>query len=165
MTDYTVGFRSLAARAGIDCSFQQAAETLLFYCGLKVGRMTIRKLCYAEAPKMAEFMQHTPKVAVDFIKAEGNVEITMDATKVNTMGGWRDVKLGIFSKRRLGESALPKAYGTRKLPGHTARVAFAAIEKKDRFRNRLKEWRRRWRPGLTEDISALADGASCPLLF
>ena len=39
-------------------------------------------------------------------------------------------------------------------------MAFAAIEKKDRFRNRLKEWRRRLRPGLTGDISALADGAS-----
>ena len=37
--------------------------------------------------------------------------------------------IGIFSKRLLGESALPKAYGTRKLPRHTARIAFAAIEK------------------------------------
>ena len=118
-----------------------------------------------EAPKIAEFMKTSSEVATKFVKAPGNVEVTMDATKVNTMGGWRDVKLGIFSKRLLGESALPKDYGTRKLPGHTARVAFAAIEKKDRFRNRLKEWRRRLRPGLTGDISALADGAACPLLF
>ena len=107
MTDYTVGFRSLAVRAGADSSFQKAAETLLFYCGLKVGRMTVRKLCYAEAPKMAEWMQRSPEVTTEFIKAPGNVEITIDATKVNTMGGWRDVKVGIFSKRKLGESALP----------------------------------------------------------
>ena len=55
---------------------------------------------------------------------------------------------------------LPEQWDKRKLPDFSVRVAFAAIEKKDRFRNRLKEWRRRLRPGLTGDISALADGAS-----
>ena len=58
-----------------------AAETLLFSCGLKVGRMTVRKLCYAEAPKMAEWMQRSPEVTTEFIKAPGNVEITIDATR------------------------------------------------------------------------------------
>ena len=31
ITDCSVGLRSLAARAGADCSFQKAAETLHFY--------------------------------------------------------------------------------------------------------------------------------------
>jgi hypothetical protein len=160
LADYTVGFRSLAVRAGADSSFQKAAEDLLFYCGLKIGRMTIRKLCYLEAPKMAKWQQKAPEVASQFIKATGNVEVTIDATKVNTMGGWRDAKLCILSKRPLGEGVSPTQWSKRKLPQHTARVAFAAIEKKSRFRNRLSEQRRRLRPGLTGDISALADGAA-----
>jgi hypothetical protein len=105
-------------------------------------------------------MQKAPEVTAKFVKASGNVEITIDATKVNTMGGWRDVKLCLASIRPLGESALPEQWDKRKLPRHTACVAFAAIEKKDRFRNRLKVWRRRLRLGLKGDISAIADGAS-----
>jgi hypothetical protein len=157
--DYTVGFRSLAVGLGADVSFQKAAEALRFYCQLKLSRMTVRKLCYKEAPKMEKWMQKTPEIAAEFIKAPGNVEITIDATKVNTMGGWRDLKLCIFSKRLLGEGVLPAKWGKRQLPDTSVRVAFAAIEKKDRFRNRLGGWRRRLRPGLTGDISALADGA------
>lgn len=157
---YTVGFRSLAVRACADFSFQGAAEALLAYCGLKIGRMTLRKLTYKEAPKMAEWMQKSPEVAEKFIKAPGNVEITIDATKVNTMGGWRDAKIAIYSKRPLGEGVSPSEWKKRQLPDHTVRVAFAAIEKKERFRNRLSAWRQRLRPGLKGDISALADGAS-----
>ena len=88
----------------------------------------VRKLCYAEAPKMTQWIQQTPEVATDFINAEGNVEITMDVTKVNTMGGWRDVKLGIFSKRTLGKGVLPEQWDKRKLPDFSVRVALAAIE-------------------------------------
>ena len=82
--------KSTSVFAGVKCRLQQQHFSLHShqnYCGLKIGRMSVRKLCYAEAPKMAEFMQHAPEVATDFFQAEGNVEITMDATKVNTMGG------------------------------------------------------------------------------
>ena len=133
ITDYTVGFRSLAVRAGADASFQKAAENLQFYCGLTIGRMALRKLCLEEVPKMAEWMQKAPEVVTEFTRAPGNVALTIDATKVNTRGGWRDVKIGIYSKRKLGESVSPDQWDKRKLPQHTARVAFAAIEKKDRF--------------------------------
>ena len=80
--------------------------------------------------------------------------------KSTRWGGWRDVKLGIFSKRLLGDKALPKDYSKRKLPDFSVRAAFAAIEKKDCFRRRLSGWRKRLRPGWTGDISALADGAA-----
>ena len=82
---------------------------------------------------MAEWMQKSPEVTTEFIKAPGNVEVTIDAAKVNTMGGWRDVKVGIFSKRKLGESVSPDQWDKRKLPKVNVRVAFAAIEKKDQF--------------------------------
>jgi hypothetical protein len=164
--DYTAGFRSIVVRASADRSFEKAATDVLFYCGLKVGRMTIRKLCYKEAPKMAEWMQKSPVIATEFIKASGNVEVTIDATKVNTMGGWRDAKIALMSKRPFGKGVSVDQWNDKRriLPDFTARVAFAAIEKKDRFRNRLKGWRERLRLGLAGDISVLADGADCLMI-
>ena len=76
---------------------------------------------------MAAWLQRSSEVQKDFIAAPGVVEVTMDAAKVNTTEGWKDVKVGIVSKRELGESALPEEWETRKLPRPSARVAFAAI--------------------------------------
>jgi hypothetical protein len=58
-------------------------------------------LCHQEAPKIKKFVDESAEVPKDFIAAKGNVEITIDATKVNTLGGWRDMKIGIDSKRLL----------------------------------------------------------------
>ena len=161
VNDYTAGFRSIVVRAGADRSFEQAADDLHFYCGLKVGRMTIRKLCYEEAPKMEKWVQETPTIATNFTKASGNVEVAIDATKVNTMDGWRDAKIALMSKRPLGKGVSVEEWDDKKrlLPDFTIRVAFAAIEEKDLFWQRLKVWRQRLRLGLTGDISVLADGA------
>jgi hypothetical protein len=66
-------------------------------------------------------------------KKETNVEIVMDATKVNTKGGWRDMKVAIDSKRLLGEGVDISYWDkrTRKmLPEVSARVAFENIAKR-----------------------------------
>ena len=131
-------------REFIQLSLQTLAQEKIHDIEKKAKRWNVRS---ARRKKDTSDMQTSSEVATKSAKASGNVEITIDATKVNTMGGWRDVKVGIVSKRPLGESALPKDYGKRKLPRHTVRIAFAAIEKKDRFRHRLKEWRRRLLPG------------------
>ena len=109
--------------------FAEAKEDLLEYCQLDISHMTIREICQQEAVKM-EAWQATAssEIAKDFIDAAGNVEVTMDGTSVNTMEGYKEVKIGINSKREFADSALPEEWGNRKLPRHTARVAFAAIE-------------------------------------
>jgi len=158
--EYTVGLRRLAVRAGSTKSFVEAQEDLQEYCGLKLSHMTIRELCKQEAPKMEEWMKNSDEVQKDFIEAPGAfVEVTMDAAKVNTTEGWKDVKVGIVSKREKGKSALPQEWGTRKLPRPSARVAFAAIEGKELFQQSVHYWRQRLQLGAREDISALGDGA------
>ncbi len=158
--DYTVGLRRLAVRAGGTKSFVEAKEDLQEYCGLELSHMTIRELCKQEAPKMEEWMKNSDEVQKDFIEAPGAfVEVTMDAAKVNTTEGWKDVKVGIVSKREKGKSALPQEWGTRKLPRPSARVAFAAIEGKELFQQSVHYWRQRLQLGAREDISALGDGA------
>ncbi|MEO2019028.1 MAG: ISLre2 family transposase, partial [Fuerstiella sp.] len=69
------------------------------------------------------------------------------------------MKVAIFSKRPQGESATPDEWATRTLPGVTSRVAFAAIERSDRFGRRWKQWARRLGILDTSNVTVLADGA------
>ena len=52
--------------------------------------------------------------------------------------GWREMKVGIFSKRERGASATPAEWDTRDLPKPHTRIAFAAIEDSDSFGTRWK---------------------------
>ena len=156
---YTIGLRSFATYAGTGKSFAEAQKDLHKYLGLKISHMTIRDLCDKEAVKMKEWQETSSEIQKDFMAARGVVEVTMDAAKVNTTEGWKDAKVGIISKREFGESALPEEWETRKLPRPSIRVAFAAIEGKEFFQQRVNDWRRRLRLGANGDISVLGDGA------
>ena len=152
----------LAIRAGSKGSYKDAEEDMKVWRGLEVSHETIRMLCHQEAPKVKQFVEESVEVPKDFIATKGNVEITIDATKVNTLKGWRDMKIGIFSKRLLGEGVDISYWDKRTrrmLPDAQARVAFASIEEKDLFQKRVNDFRSRLRVGLTGDISALGDGA------
>ncbi|MEZ6054473.1 MAG: hypothetical protein R3C02_24310 [Planctomycetaceae bacterium] len=50
--------------------------------------------------------------------------------------GWREMKVGIFSKRALGEAAVPEEWDSGILPAPKVRVAFSAIEKSEDFGRR-----------------------------
>ena len=160
--DYTVGFRMLAVRAGSQGSFEKAEEDMKVWRGLEVSHETIRMLCHQEAAKVKQFVEESSEVPKDFIAAKGNVEFLMDAAKVNTLLGWRDIKVGIFIKRLLGEG-VPISYWDKRtrrmLPEENACVAFAAIEEKELFQKRVNNYRSLLRVGSTGDISVLGDGA------
>jgi hypothetical protein len=74
-----------------------------------------------------------PTVAAAFADAAGDVEFQVDAAKVNTTGGWRDMKIGIFARRERGAPVTPAEWDQRPLPEQTTRVGFAAIETIDDF--------------------------------
>ena len=108
---------------------------------------------------MAEWQRNSSEVHKDFMETPGVIEVAVDGTYVNTTDGWREVKIGMFSKRELGEGVLPDQWDDRRLPRPGARVAFASVEKKDRFRRRFGQWIRRLRIDEKTDVSALGDGA------
>jgi hypothetical protein len=160
--DYTVGFRFLVVWAGSRGSYEKAKEDLKVYRGLEVSHETIRMLNHKEAPKVKQFVEESAEVPKDFIAAAGNVEFTIDATKVNTLQGWRDMKIGIFIKRLLGEGVDILYWDKRNrrmLPDENACVAFASIMEKDSFQQCVNDFRSRLHVGSTGDISVLADGA------
>jgi len=152
--------RRLLCLAGASWSFDSSAKFLKELCGLMVSDNTVREVCQQEAAAMACWQRDALEAHVPFRQAGGDIEFSTDGTSVNTWEGWREMRLGIFSKRHRGESAVPEDWDDRQLPSPHVRVAFAAVEKSDRFGARWGRWARRLGIHDTAKISVLADGAS-----
>jgi len=107
------------------------------------------------------FQRTDEETAATFRQAEGEVEFTVDAGKVNTREeGWKDLKIGVIQKRQSGQPASPAGWGKQRLPAATIVLAFAMIAT-------AKDFRRSWRSRLRHlgvrscaSVHVLADGAS-----
>jgi hypothetical protein len=110
---------------------------------------------------MARFQKKDQTSEKAFQEAAGEVEFTTDAGKVHTREeGWKDLKIGVISKREAGEATTPEQWKKQRLPAATFVLAFAMIATAKEFR---KEWRPRLRRlGVTclASVHALGDGAS-----
>lgn len=153
------GAQRLLCLAGASWSFDAAAKHLAEFCGIKTSDSTIRKVCHEQAGQIADW-RHTEVTAHrEFRDSPGEIEFETDGTSVNTVDGWREMRLGIFAKRELAEPTTPEKWNDRKLPKPQARAAFAAIEKADRFTSRWRRWAGRLGVGRDACVHAVADGA------
>src|SRR4051794_35476673 len=109
-------------------SFAGAERPLAECQKKKVSDETIRQACQAEAQRIAAFRADSPAITAAFAGAAGDIEFQTDAAQVNTPGGWRDLKIWIFARRKRGAPATPAEWDDRDLPAPTTRAAFAAIE-------------------------------------
>jgi hypothetical protein len=148
----------LATLAGVEHSFARAQQVLNEFCGWQVDDEVIRKTTHAQA-KRATRERPSRSDAAAFAEASGGVEVLIDAGKVNTLDGWRDVKIGLFLRRNPGSPATPAEWDTRRLPDPTTRTLVAAIEECDAFGTRLRREADRLRITATPNISVLGDGA------
>ncbi len=156
---YSPMAQRLICLAGASWSFDVASQRLEELCGLEVSDTTVREVSQRHGALMLAWQRDDPRAAEDFRQAQGDVEFTTDGTSVNTTEGWREMKVGIFSKRDRAEAALPAEWDSRTLPVPKVRVCFAAIEHSERFGSRWKAWRSRLGLLATSTISVLADGA------
>ena len=140
-------------------SFAVAEHLLSECCGWSVSDERIRRACEAESTRIADFRANSPAVTEVFAEAAGDVEFQADAAKVNTTGGWRDMKIGIFARRERGEPATPAQWDERHLPAPTTRAAFAAIEAIDDFAPQWSRWAARLDIEDLTQITVLGDGA------
>jgi hypothetical protein len=146
---------------GAEMSFARTAETIEDLLGVELSPETTRKVVEGHGKRMSEFQAADTASEKAFRKAAGEVEFTTDAGKVNTREeGWKDLKIGVFSKREAGEPATPEKWKSQRLPAATMVLAFAMIAP-------AKEFRQCWRPRLKRlgvtclaNVHALADGAS-----
>jgi hypothetical protein len=150
--------RRLVTLAGVEHSFARAQQVLAELCGWQVDDEVIRRTTHAEARRAAGD-RPARRDAASFARAAGEVEVLMDAGKVNTRDGWRDVKLGLFLKREPGAPAGPAEWDQRDLPAPTARTTIAAIEVADRFGQRLRTEADRLGVTTAPTVTVLGDGA------
>ena len=144
---------------GVSDSFDRGERTLRELAGWSVDAETIRRLCHAEAAKCRENEAEQREVAEDFKNASGHCELQIDAGKVNTDTGWRDVKVASFAVRPPGESATSEDYDQRDLPKPSVRRVSAAIETAETFGHRCLAEAERLGWTAATPLTVLGDGA------
>jgi hypothetical protein len=148
----------LVTWAGIEHSFARAQQMLQEFCGWQVDDETIRRTTHAQA-KQAQANRPIRRDAAAFGTVDAPVEVLIDAGKVNTLDGWRDVKLALFLRRILGLPVAPEEWSDRELPPPMLRAAIAAIEDSESFGQRLRREADRLSVTTAADVTVLGDGA------
>lgn len=100
-----------------------------------------------------------PRAAVAFRQAKGAVEFMTDGTSLNTLNGWRELRLALWLKRPPSTPAQPQEWCTRILPKPTARSVLIDLADSELFGARWRPWSATL--GITDPASmdVLADGA------
>ncbi len=148
----------MAVLAGARQSFAKAQQLLAELSGWELDDDTIRRATHAAAAR-ASATRDQRGDAPRFAAAPGVIEVPIDAGKVNTTGGWRDVKMAVFAKRQPGAPALPAEWDRRELPAPVARTLVAAIEGAEAFAVRMRAEADRLGVTTAADVTVLGDGA------
>lgn len=146
----------LVCLAGGQRSFANAEMPVKELCGWRVSDERIRQACHAEADRIAAWRADQPPSTA---ATPPPTEFQVDATKVNTFGGWRDMKIGVFAWRSCGSPSFPDQWERRAVPTPTRRLAFAAVEEIEAFGPRWGAWAERLGLRSFERRSVFGDGA------
>ncbi len=150
--------RLLSLAAG-SWSYDQAAELLHAFCGVRVSDTTIRAISQEHGGQMRRWQQQEAVACAAFRQAEGEAEFATDGTSVNTTNGWREMRVGVFAKRQRGKPQTVARWEERHLPAPAARVAFAGLVRADSFGGQWRHWASRLGLKQTKELTVLADGA------
>lgn len=148
----------MACLLGVQQSFQKAELALLEVAGWKLDDNTIRQLCHAVAQQAASTREQRA-TAEAFAQATGDRELQIDAGKVNTLQGWRDVKVAVFDRRQRSEPTTAAEWDERDLPAPTVRSVVAAVEEAKDFGQRCVKEAQRLELTDPQQLSVLGDGA------
>jgi hypothetical protein len=145
--------------AGVSRSFRHGCSLLEGLAGWATCHEIVRRVCYRQADELAQQRQAAAPEAEAFRQARGQMEFQTDATALNTLLGWREMKIGVFVKRRAGRPAAAQEWDRRDLPGPEARVAFAAVSEIEAFAPWWSWWAQRLGLGL-QALNVYGDGAA-----
>lgn len=149
----------MICHVGATDSFDRGERTLRELMGWSVNAETIRRRCHIEAANCRKNQAERRAVAEKFRKAAGVPEIQIDAGKVNTDTGWRDVKVVSFAVRPPGPPATSEDYEQRDLPEPSVRRVSAAIETAEDFGLRCLAEAERLQLTDATHLTVLGDGA------
>ena len=148
----------MACLLGVQRSFEKAETALLGVAGWDLDDNTIRLLCHATAAR-ASSTREQRQTAEAFARASGDLEVQIDAGKINTTEGWRDVKVAVFDRREPGDPISPSQWDERDLPAPSVRSVVAAVEEAALFGERCAAEATRLGWDDPKPMSVLGDGA------
>lgn len=155
----TVQTRRMVTLVGSCWSFDEASAKLGELCQLQVSNDVIRRVCNAEGEQAKQWLTESPEPAEAMARATGELEFYSDGVQVNTVDGWREMRISVFAKRATAAPAQPSQWRERVLEKPACRVAWAAIAASNVVGS---SWRRMLEYlGLqdTPRLSVLGDGA------
>ena len=154
----TTAAERMAVLAGARDSFARAEVMLRELAGWELDDEVIRQLTHAAASRMSA-ARGDRRDDERFAEAPGVIETQIDAGKVNTRTGWRDIKLCVIGKRKRGKSATPRQWSDRVLPPPTIRTVVANVEEVGDFAVRVRAETDRLQVTTANDVTVLGDGA------
>ena len=84
-------------------------------------------MCNSEGEAAKQWLGQAPAPRQMMEKAQGELEFYTDGVQVNTVDGWREMRISVFAKRPASAPAPPSQWEQRVLEPPQCRVAFAAI--------------------------------------
>jgi hypothetical protein len=145
--------------AGSGCSFDEAAEKLRELCHFEVSNDVIRRVCNEEGEEAAQWLEEASDPVQEIARAKGELEFYTDGVKVNSVEGWKELRVSVFAKREATEPAEPAEWEKRTLEKPECRLAWAAIATSDQIGASWEKMLTRLGLQNTPRLSVLADGA------
>lgn len=122
--------------AGLHDTFRKAEPLLKELAGWTCDSETLRRLVHSVAADAASSRADRQALPDSFAAESGDHEVHIDAGKVNTTEGWRDVKVAVLAARERGPAATPGECGQRELPAPGVVSVVAGVESSGEFGER-----------------------------
>jgi hypothetical protein len=151
--------RRMVTLAGTSWPFDRASRHLLEFCHLRVSDDTIERVCQEEGEQARRWARESDEPARAFSSAPGRAEFSSDGVKVNTTGGWREMRLSVLARREPAAPCDPAEWDKRVLNEPTARLAWCAIADADHVGASWQRMARRVGLCDADRLSVLGDGA------
>jgi hypothetical protein len=151
--------RKMVAIVGTAFSFETAAQRLGDLCQIRLSNDTVRRVCDEEGEQARRWLNESSEPIQTLSMAAGHHEFYSDGTCINTVDGWREMRLSVLAKRQAADPVKPGDWDRRTLADPTAKLAVCAIAD---CRRVGASWQRLSdRAGLKDcdDLSVIADGA------
>lgn len=140
-------------------SFDRASAKLKEVCHMNVSDDTIERVCQHEGEGARKWLRGNPATERAFEKAAGEPEFYSDGLKLNTKGGWREMRLNLLQKRERAASAPPEKWNDRVLGEASVRLASCAIADCRLTGAIWQRWSQRMGLENSSELSVIADGA------
>jgi hypothetical protein len=146
-------------------SFDNASTKLNEICSMKTSDDTIERICQEEGERARKWLRGADEqsggneLVKAFGRAPGEPEFYSDGLKINTTGGWREMRLNLLQKRERATPVTPQRWRDRVLPEATVRLASCAVADSRLTGAMWKQWSEQMGLSESKHLSVLADGA------